>query len=197
MLRPLQLVVFQILDKAVEYEWTMQGFGLLRMYIKDKARLHIWDDRLEYPNVSKIHNHSWDLKSTIISGRLFNIQYQKVDDSLNKPTHWHSRFVCGLNTKQLAEPEAVILKRGFSERYEPGQTYSQKAEEIHLTEADRGTITLMERQLDGAFGEADLFWSIDKEWGTAKPEIADKETIHKCCGFAMKRLEKEIGSAGL
>ena len=64
-----------ILDNASSYKWSVQGFGMLRLYIRKVGRLHIWDNELRYPGVSVIHNHSWDLESTIIVGAIRNTRY--------------------------------------------------------------------------------------------------------------------------
>lgn len=165
----LQILTMAILDNAHNYEWSIQGFGLLRLYIRDVGRLHIWNSSLRYENVSTVHNHSWDLHSTIIAGKLHNTRYVH-DDILGWPYHGH-RLVTGFDTRHVEDLPLTKLYALPSEVYLPGDTYSQYATVIHRTDAEDGTVTLMERALD-VDGQADIYWPAGTEFGTAKPRIA-------------------------
>jgi hypothetical protein len=60
--RAAQLVVRSILEDPMR-QWTVQGLGMLRTYLPDNARLHIWNPALKFEEVSEHHTHPWDLVS--------------------------------------------------------------------------------------------------------------------------------------
>lgn len=181
---PLQILTLHILDHASEFEWSVQGFGMLRLYIRKIGRLHIWDRRLRYPGVSMVHNHSWDLRSTIISGSLTNIIY--VPTQAGGQMYAGKRLITGYHTTDVHPLEPVRLT-GKKRYYLPGEIYEQQASVIHETDAEDGTITLMERE-DNEQGQADVYWPAGTEWGTARPHRARPDEIVPIVASALDRL---------
>jgi len=151
-----------------------QGLGFLRVNIGNDLRMHIWDDALEYPNVSKMHNHSWDLQSKIVCGTIYNHRF--AYNPAGQP-YLRRRLRCGVGCEWVGNPELVHLSPLPIQKLLSGQMYFQHANEIHITQAVPGTITLMHRKYDGPNGEADIFWELGKEWGTAEPHEATAEEI--------------------
>jgi hypothetical protein len=185
---PLQLTVRTILERAEAYEWSVQGFGLLRLYLRDDARLHIWDPELAYDNVSVIHDHSWDLESTIVVGRMTNIRYEETQGP-GDPYHKQS-VVTGYKAHLLKEPENVVLEEYQPVIYIPGDVYSQKAAEIHQSVPDPYTVTFMKRKAD-IDGVANLYWPYGTSWGTAKPRKATEEEVFRA---SLRVLEKHYAT---
>jgi hypothetical protein len=183
--RALQLAVRDILRHPQSFEWSVQGFGLLRLYFGEEGRLHVWAPCLRYDNVSTIHDHSWHLRSTIVFGKLQNKRF--VDCGPSDPTHYRQQVVTGYNARLLDEPQLRRLAMHSYEVYRPGDEYSQRAEEIHETIADPYTITLMERDADKD-GIANLYWSKDTTWGTAKPRKATPEEVERVTQRALKQI---------
>lgn len=196
-LKPLRLAVLAILDKAMSSnvgDWSVQGFGMLRYYIRNAGRLHLWDDRLRYPGVSMIHNHAWHLRSTIVCGSLVNQRY--LDNnwqfmSAARPFS-HMRLQTGFDTKHLSPVDQVWLLKHRAERYLPGDVYLQTAHEVHETIAANGTITLMERNDTAQAGVADVYWPIDSEWGTATPRTATPEEVQRTVATAIEELTRPL-----
>lgn len=195
--QPLRLAVVQILDAAVgqiDHEhslygnWSVQGMGLLRLYIRDLGRLHIWDDALRYPNVSMIHTHSWDLVSTIVCGQLSNFRYKEAVPSGYSLPYKKQTIVCGYNTRSASHVVDTHLVGDQIETLNPGDLYRQRATEIHQTLARNGTVTIMERREDGE-GQADVYWPSDCSWGDAKPRLATLDEIRASCERALELLE--------
>jgi hypothetical protein len=182
----LQLATVAILEHASAYEWSVQGFGMLRLYIRDIGRLHIWDDRLRYPNVSMVHNHSWDLRSTVVNGLLVNTRFQLVERGGER--YSGQRLITGYQTKMVARLADCLLQAEAPEVYQTGATYSQSAFEIHRTDADNGTITIMARKEDEQ-GQADVYWLANTEWGTAKPRAATPEEVTVVVEHALAKLK--------
>lgn len=187
-IKKLQMMVRFIIENPHRYEWSVQGLGMLRLYIGKEARLHIWDSELEYPNVSKLHNHSWEsLHSTIICGQLKNTRFLE-SPHLGK-LYNKRRLVCGINCEFVEESKIIKLVEYPTEIYFPGDSYSQNGAEIHLTETPvDGTITFMIRKYDGPTGNADIYWPVGTEWGTAEPREATGEEIERTTQKSLKLL---------
>jgi len=205
--KPLQLAVLQILDAAVgqiEHEqplygdWSVQGFGVLRLYIRKIGRLHIWNSALRYPSVSLIHNHSWDLRSTVVCGRLVNQRYEEWEFAPATVTmdpdlrYNRRRIMTGYDCKFVAPEDVVTLVRLNREQYFAGDVYHQRAQEVHASLPDDGCITLMERR-EESNGEANVYWPINGAWGDAKPRLATRTEVMRTIQAAYLQLEKEIG----
>lgn len=181
----LQYTILAILDDAKRHEqhqWSIQGFGMLRLYVRDVARIHIWHSALRYPGVSMIHNHSWDLVSTVVVGQIINTRFKETAgpckcyghrDCFHGPqgSYHTQRRITGYQTVEVGPIVKTYLRSGDPEYYGPGDTYAQKAHVIHQTGAQDGTVTVMERKEDTE-GQADIYWPHGTEWGTAKPRAA-------------------------
>lgn len=170
---PLQLLTMSILDNAYNYSWSIQGFGVLRLYIRGIGRLHIWDSTQRFANASMIHTHSWDLSSTVVTGKLVNHLYH--EDYIGLPYN-KVHLLTGYDSKLLSEPKPIFLTEWARQIYRPGDTYSQPGSHIHYTEAQDGTVTVMARREDKD-GEADVYWPQGEEWGTARPRTATTEEV--------------------
>lgn len=189
----LELIRKILIDPRL-YDWSYQGLGMLRLYLGDVARIHIWDQRLAIPDVSTIHTHSWSLKSIIISGEITNQRFNAVqykDDLPDAHQYYRQRLVCGFNSEKLGDPVPVKLISRALEVYWPGQTYSQDADEIHNTFATPGTITIMERKFDGPNEEADVFFREDKSFVSAKPRPATRDEVAQFTSVARQLLDQD------
>jgi hypothetical protein len=193
--RPLQLAVLQVLDTAhrsMVGDWSVQGFGVLRLYIRKIGRLHLWDRALQYPGVSLVHNHSWDLRSTIVCGRIVNTRFEETESAIGHPYHGR-RLLTGYQSRFVQNEFITTLLNQPREAYIAGDVYKQSAHEIHVTDPDDGTITLMERNED-TNGEANVYWPYGTEWGDAKPRPATADEIQSTIAKCTAALEKELSS---
>lgn len=186
---PVIPLVRHILNHAQDYQWSLQGLGMLRLYLPGNTRLHVWDTRHAYPGVSCMHDHlQWGLTSTIVCGKLLNMRY-KEGGELGTPYNM-MHIQAGFDTKKRGEVTQINLLRQPAECYGPGDEYHQEPNEIHSTRAVWGTVTIMQQQRTETDG-ARVFWPIGKEWGNAKPREADAAEIEKITKYALKRLELE------
>ena len=179
-----QFAVLAILDNAEAFEWSIQGFGMLRLYIRKIGRIHVWDSALRYPGVSMIHNHSWDLASEIVFGEITNRKYFEIP---GYTPVMKQRLVTGYQHSWVEPPVETSIAVFSRETYGPGQKYAQLANEIHLTDAVDGTVTVMARN-DDVRGEADVYWPVGTAWGTAQPRPATKEEVRACIDRTLERL---------
>lgn len=179
-----------VLAHPERYEWSLQGFGMLRTYVSRELRLHVWDDRFRVPNVSDVHDHPWDFESLVLSGSLTNIPYCVVQlgDGAYAPDHHEGRIVCGpstdVKTAERITPD-VYLSPGDVRTYGPGDVYSQKADEVHRSQCERGTVTLVARTWTGKDPERALvYWPLGTEWTSAHPRPATDRERDEICAYA-------------
>lgn len=180
-------LVRKILERAHAFEWTLQGFGMLRLHLGRYGRIHIWDPRYKFEGASEIHDHFWPLKSRIISGRVVNHRYSVVANP-TVPTHFCQTIVTGEGGGPAAEPIPCELIEESAFEYEAGEWYDQEPEDVHRTEADPGTVTLMARPMGkpGDVEKARSFYPIGTVWGTAEPRRATDEEVEDITKYALR-----------
>jgi hypothetical protein len=188
-------LVMSILERSESFDWTVQGFGMLRTKIKDAGRIHVWDSRLRNALVSDVHAHPWPLTSTIISGELINVRYREVDTNspqdvalaLRHKAMWFRRSLIktGEGGGLTGESTRVLLRPEPPEIYTAGETYAQQPEEVHRTIPRDGTVTLMERPMGEPLQETVVYWPDGAEWVTAEPCPAMDRQRKMALGLAL------------
>lgn len=178
--------VLDILRDPFGREWTIQGFGMLRLYLGDDQveRLHIWDTTEAVENVSSVHDHPWDLDSTIISGVLCNHRYVK-DDENGEP--WNAVLIRTGEGGHVLRPHTPWSLRPLDvEVYMPGEKYHQDAEEIHESVPQRGAVTVVRRTFSKP---RDIATSCFREgtWVSAEPRPATRDEVDRFVRLALER----------
>lgn len=160
-------------------EWTWQGFGMLRMYpkndIKGDVRLNFWHKAFRTVHNSMTHNHPWNLTSRIMRGEIVNTRY--VEEARRMPgvtVVYDRHFILTGEGGGIIEPrpKKVYLRHAVVERFLVGQTYTQKADEIHLSSPSDGTLTLNHRVRVGTQEHAFSFCPAGEVWQSAEPKPA-------------------------
>lgn len=164
------------------YEWEVQGFGMLRTRLPDDTRFQIWDSELVYdPAPSLIHDHPWDFRSWIVAGEIMNTRYDCTElgaASEGAATHWMRTITPGPGTKVESTDTPVILRAHDRKVYGPGDSYSQKWNEIHRTSFGDGAVTVIQRVRANRPDLARVFYGFDEgEWRTAEPRPATLDEI--------------------
>jgi hypothetical protein len=165
-----------ILETADQRRWTIQGLGMLRTYLGGGTRLHIWDDRFAVPDVSEMHNHPWNLFSFVCSGLIRN---QRFEYSPSGQLYKRQMLFCGAGGGLKGEPEDTTLELTTDEFLFPGDSYEQRAEEIHQSKPIRGTVTIVHRTVPqgGSPDLASVFWGPGADWVSAEPKPAEDHEI--------------------
>jgi hypothetical protein len=177
-----KLLVKQILQHAHQFNWTLQGLGMLRMYLSDEVRLHVWDRRFAVPNASPIHDHPWSLDSLIVAGKLANVRYVPAQESgmfsefIGQP-YQRVKIKCGVGTCTMSPVDTVYLRRLYPETYVEGDIYHQDREEIHQSLPFDGTVTIVTRRFDGDRDHAQVMWK-NGDFVSAEPRPAAFEEVH-------------------
>lgn len=173
----------EILEHPEDRHWTIQGFGMLRLYLDGChiKRLHIWDPVMAVENVSPIHDHPWDFVSEIISGQMTNVLYREL--RLTDPTELHDvtykavQIRCGEGGGPVEEPHFTRLRVRSRVVYNAGEGYSQHAEELHDSFPERGTVTVIRRTFRENNTElARVFWQ-GGDWVSAEPRPATPDEV--------------------
>jgi hypothetical protein len=145
-----RLLVENILRRPQGFDWSVQGLGMMRLYLSEAVRLHIWDSSLRVPGVSAIHSHPWDLGVAIR---------------------------CGADAGPVEDIQQFELSEGVMEVYAGSAVYSQSKDEIHSSCPEDGTITLVTRTFHEDRDHAMVYWRGRGPWVDAKPRPATPEEV--------------------
>lgn len=182
--------LLKLLVKAEDYPWTLQGFGMFRLYLSRKVRLHVWNDKYRISAVSDIHTHPWSFTSEVLAGEIQNTRYAFTQTAIEN-SHVKQTIVCGMGGGKAeltnATREVLLWKTGV-ERYLPGAAYEQSPIEVHSTHAKPGTITLVTRVFQPDTELADVFFPIGTEWVSAEPRNATIDEIKSMKSDAIREL---------
>lgn len=183
-------MVRHALDRSRHMEWTTQGFGMIRTYLDSNKqfRLNVWDDRLEVPNVSRIHDHPWGFTSFVLAGRIKNYRYLIAD---GRPTHDGVQIVTGEDGGVQKHLPPVRLVQASCCDYRAGEWYRQVASELHETDYVRGTVTVNDRTEPSADHTATSLFPIGGAWVDAKPRLATEVEVYLAVEAAIKLFEQE------
>jgi hypothetical protein len=191
----LRLMAKAILQQANAYKWSLQGLGMFRLYLSSELRMHVWDPGFAFPGASPMHTHPWDFNSCVVAGELTQTRFTQVGmDALGETRYGtapyrRSLLLCGEGGCQMEEPSLIYLQEHRQESYGPGSWYSQRAEEIHWSRPEVGTVTLVFRTFreDLNRDHAYVFWPEGEEWGSAEPREAKHDEVQR---MALTSLEK-------
>lgn len=182
--------------------WSLQGLGMFRFYLSKEWRLHVWDDRFRNPEGTRLHDHPWDFDSYILSGSITNHVYMMTDKAGLKWntdifgqsawSHHEQTIVCGPGGCAKGETRDCALKLTSSNKYLSGEAYSQLASQIHDTEYERGTITLVHRTFKEDTEHAHVYADWGKPWVSNEPRPATRDELGVAMSTALLRLIGEV-----
>lgn len=180
--------VRNMLEHWYRYEWTLQGFGMLRAYLSKDLRVHIWSGPHQVPDVTLLHDHPWDFTSLIVSGRIMNHRWTpEIPGAAGSTRFLCSKIVCGPGGCALPGAEPVWLSRQTAEEYTAGDWYSQQRSEIHSTGFDSGTVTIIKRRFYEDTEHAHVFY--ENDWVSAEPRRATADEIGAIVAVAIENWE--------
>lgn len=107
-------------------------------------------------------------------------------------THMMQSLITGEGGGLVGKPEAVYLTAYPTEVYRAGERYYQRNTEVHETEFDGGTVTVLQRNLGGAGEKARVFWPLGESWVSAEPRPATLQEVAFLTQKALSVLENEI-----
>lgn len=163
--------------------WRVHGIGMMQLYLPDDVRLHIWHKQLRVTNVSMMHTHAWDFTSHVLWGEVYNRRYVESEWE-NDPVFHKYKINPG------PKPEPVLLgevhcKPLKSEVFREGHSYTQKHEEIHYSNPDDGTVTLVERDRGDIDDAAFIYCHQAHPFVSAAPRTPTVGEIHEVLSEAI------------
>lgn len=170
----IRLLTRKVLENAGAFEWELKGLGLIRTYLSDDLKIHVWDSRFKVPNVSMMHEHPWSFESTIVAGRLeqFRFDRHSVACTCGCEPYNYSLVTCGPGGCLQTNAELTRLRRGPLEVYGPGSKYIQETDEVHHSLPVDGTVTLVRRLFYKPERAAHVYWPDGEEWVSSEPRRA-------------------------
>ena len=181
----------EIIRSASDFDWTLQGFGMFRLYLSENVRLHLWDSDFAVPEVSTIHTHPWDFWSEVLVGEIRDVTFTFTPDAEDTRVfgaHKKRRIVCG-EGGGLCEDSPVVggtLTVVEDRTYFPGDRYHHIAPEIHDSHPKDGTVTVVSRIFHADTEHADVFWPAEREWVSAEPRPATSDEVNAAASKALK-----------
>jgi hypothetical protein len=136
-----RVLVHKILQHAEDFPWRMQDLGLMGLRLDDRReyRLHVWDPSY-LVNEPPVHDHPYDFTSTIMAGELINSRY--VEDPAGDD---YIRFRYSPGAEDDRRADAVRLT-STATTFTEGSQYRQLAEELHASQQEPGTVTVIQSQ---------------------------------------------------
>lgn len=182
-------------------DWTLQGFGMLRTYVTKTLRLHVWNSSFAVPKVTTIHDHPWNFASLVVAGQIRNTRYRvypcthtesQIEALRIRQPFVKSRIVCGPGggndeASLLARGERVWLASSETTLHESGSLYRMRADEVHHTTYEDGTVTLVEREFLQDTEHAHVFFKPDAGWVSAEPRPATPDEVEAIVSRALLR----------
>lgn len=144
-------------------DWRYNGLGVLQAYLRegatDELRVHVWHPDLEKPGIrysGSIHDHRFDLRSTVLLGSIGHIEYALT---ANPDGQWESHEV--VNARK-AMSDGSVYKAGYFDgqvdscseffdvmmnglRFGAGQSYRYPKFQFHETRLDGLCVTLVRK----------------------------------------------------
>lgn len=201
----IRLLVETLLKSPYDLKWSVQGLGMIRTYLSDAVRLHIWISDFKIPGVSPIHDHPWHLYSNVIAGvyrqrrykimetdllgqKIIDMPFAKSEHELNPTFQAGVRagliekfrtatIKCGEGAFKTEDVNSVWVERGLEEEYRVGSSYMQSKDEIHESFPLDGTVTIVTRTFTPDREHARIFWRGDGDWVDAAPRPASLSEI--------------------
>lgn len=172
-------------------DWSLQGLGMLRLKMTNDLRLHVWSPKHAWVTDATIHSHPWRFASYIVCGEIHNSRLMWNPNGERRG--FKRRLIqCGEGGCALGEEEIGDLRAGgVVESYHQGQTYGQRADEIHLSTAGQGTVSIIERK--GDTGQAHVYYQ--GAWDSAEPRTPTTDELLDILSSALTILEGEINAS--
>jgi hypothetical protein len=178
-------LVKKILESATHFEWSLQGFGMLRLHLDYDIRLNVWDSRYRVPKVSLMHSHPWHFKSQIIAGKLQNFRFTPSKDEFAGVEFSHALIKPGPGGGLRENKGLIRLRAHAPEFYTEGEEYKQAHSEIHISDPVDGTVTVNERHRVGD-DIAYVYWPKGTEWVSAEPRTALLDEVESITQNALR-----------
>ena len=191
----LDKIVKQVMENPFNYEWELQGFGMLRTYIDKDTRLQIWLKEFIVPNVTDVHTHPWDFESFIYQGQITNFEFKEHNYHEPHFDSWYEYDRCLILTGEHAyvkEKEKVLLDGYGAYSFTKGDTYFHGKDIPHRINFVDGTITILTKLNIHEDSLAYSYVPSGSEWVSAAPRPAEPEEIRNFIEAANRLRDRKL-----
>lgn len=176
-----RLLAARVIEQAHLYDWSVQGFGLIRTYLPGNKRLHIWSQRFKIQDATTLHSHPWNFTSHVLAGRMHEIVAEKVtieqasclDSNVLKAKE--NKILCGEDAKVITSTDCFLSTKVTY--HQAGLSYSHKYSDIHASLPSFDCVTLIEREPLDDPDHAYSYTLNDDPWVSAEPRGIDHNEI--------------------
>lgn len=137
--------LLDILKNPSNYEWEVQGLGMLRTYLNKDTRFQIWNKDLIVDGVTDIHTHPWDFISVILQGKITNHIYKEYPEQVNNSKKYFRCLITTGEDAYVKEKNEVYLLKCDKNTYTSGIFYIHKKHVPHKIKFKDGTITVLNK----------------------------------------------------
>ncbi|HZR14945.1 MAG TPA: hypothetical protein VFC33_17025 [Acidimicrobiia bacterium] len=132
--------VREILEHPADRPWVMQGIGLLGLRLDEARvyRLHVWDPA-SCIGEAPIHDHPFDFTSTVIAGEITNLLWEESPSGVE---YQRDRYT---PPDEDARATDTVRLTSTSTTFTAGETYAQRAYQLHSSAQVPGTVTVLRR----------------------------------------------------
>ncbi|GEM_PF-1541814 len=188
----LALAVKAILEDPHGRDWSLHGFGMLRAYLSDEWRLHVWSSDHAVPGVSALHNHPWAFESYVLSGSVSNARFcpvgvdaERMDERLSG--WWATQeILCGPDGCATSGVRYQRMVATAPEVIRAGGSYRQAAEEVHASSPSHGAVTIIHRRFQEDTEHARVYWRPEERWVSAEPRQATTVEVGEITKLALR-----------
>lgn len=178
------------------FDWTLQGFGMFRLYLSPELRLHVWSPSHAIPNVTMLHTHPWHFESHILQGEMRDRSYRVVSPNeypanQEPMTHRERRIRCGPGGCDTGEARDVCLLAVDDRRFGAGGIYRRRATSLHESEPTPGCITVIRRTFLADTEHALVYCTLGEPWVSAEPRPATRMEIEEMREVALTAVQGE------
>ncbi len=174
-LRAITPLVKFVLSNAILFPWTVSGLGMMRTYITETMKIHVWHSSLLVENVTLHHNHPWAFESTVIAGKVMDSTFTLHDDVVEMG-HIYREVTLDVGkpggNNMIDEGRHVWLVADEPTTLNPGDSYKHKPEDIHFVNFVDGSVTLIDKHMGDVEDHAKVYVPTGEKWVDAKPRKA-------------------------
>jgi hypothetical protein len=173
-------LVRTILEHAQDYAWRMQDIGLLGLRLDERReyRLHVWGPSYSVGE-PPVHDHPFDLTSTIIAGEMTNTRYEETPSGVE-----YHRVRYSPSNEDARRTDTVRLS-GTATILTAGDHYSQSAHELHDSRQLPGTVTII-RMAFKDVPELTVCSRGEAAWVSGQARPASPEEVHRITATALE-----------
>lgn len=169
--------------------WSIQGFGMLRLYLPDNMRLHVWSD--EYRVTNNAHDHTWDFTSLVISGQindlLYTENYHYFEDLTDEKTHLMQEIHPGAGGGIKTSPREVRLHEMENIVVRAGESYTRTHRQLHMSVPSDGCVTIIQRTPRDENNIARVAVPIGQTFSFVEPRPATDDEVMAITSNALAR----------